>query len=75
MAAYGLLIGTKGEKRTLIADGDPREMRTLFKASDGDGFDKLEVVDTRSGRTKRRSFKKRPAKKAAKKAAYTISPE
>ena len=74
MAAYGLLIGTKGEKRTLIADGDPRSMRDLFKASDGEGFDRLEVIDTRSGRTKRQSFKKRTAKKAAKKSA-TVSPE
>ena len=68
MAAYGLLIGTKGEKRSLVADGDPREMRSLFKASNGEGFDVLEVVDTRTGRTKRRSFLKLQAKKAAKKA-------
>ena len=69
MAAYALLIGTKNGKRQVIADGDPREVRSLFKASDGEGFELLEVVDTREGRTKRKKFsKEKPvAKKATKK--------
>jgi hypothetical protein len=70
MAAYALLIGTKGESRELLADGDPREVRRLFKETDTKGYDLLEVIDTREGRTRRKRTKsKPPAKKAAKKAA------
>ena len=73
MASYALLIGTKGGKRELVADGDPRDIRREFKtAKDGKGFDQLEVVESGVGRTRRRTFKKQasqPAKKTAKKAA------
>ena len=67
MAGYALLIGTKGSKRELVADGDPRDIRSLFKTSKGDGFDLLEVIETSVGRSRKRKFAKKPAaKKAAK---------
>ena len=74
MAAYALLIGTKGDKRTLVVDGSPVDIRKLFKHSDGEGFDKLEVIETGTGRSRLRQFKNKSesvpsAKKAAKKAA------
>lgn len=75
MAAYGLLIGTKDGKRVLVEDGDPREIRSRFKHSDGEGFDKLEVIETSTGRVRQRQFAKakKVAKKAAKKAAKVAS--
>ena len=67
MAGYAVLIGTKGSKRELVADGDPRDIRSLFKTSNGDGYETLEVVETGTGRTRKRKFVKKPAaKKAAK---------
>jgi len=72
MAGYALLIGTKGDKRELVLDGDPREIRKEFKASDGMGFDQLEVIETGNGRTRSRKFVK-PAKKAAKKTTSNSS--
>lgn len=57
MAAYALLIGTRGQKRELLADGDPREVRRLFKTSDGEGFERLEVIETSVGRSRSRYFK------------------
>lgn len=72
MAGYALLIGTKDGKRELVIDGDPRDIRKEFKTNDGMGFDKLEVVETASGRTRSRRFVK-TAKKAAKKASSKVS--
>ena len=71
MAAYAILIGTKDGKRSLVADGNPVEVRKQFKFSDGEGFEKLEVIETGNGRTRSRQFLKKPVpvKKAAKKAA------
>ena len=77
MAAYALLIGTKGGKRSLILDGNPMEVRRLFKTSDGEGFESLEVIESTIGRTRKRQFKAArtddestaPAKKVAKKTA------
>jgi hypothetical protein len=75
MAAYALLIGTKDGKRSLVIDGNPVEIRRLFKTSDGEGFHTLEVIETGVGRTRKRQFKdsapvaKKTAKKAAKEAA------
>jgi hypothetical protein len=75
MAAYALLIGTNDGKRSLVADGNPVDIRKQFKTSDGEGFDKLEVIESGIGRTRSRQFlkkklaKPKPAKKASKKAA------
>lgn len=70
MASYALLIGTKDGKRSLVADGSPPEVRKQFKHSDGEGFDRLEVIETGVGKTRQRQFFKKPsaAPKAAKKA-------
>jgi hypothetical protein len=70
MASFALLIGTKAGKRTLMADGGPLEIRKLFKESNGEGFELLEVIESSIGRTRRRGFKpkestKPPAKKQA----------
>ena len=67
MAAYALLIGTKDDKRTLILDGSPVEVRKKFKTSDGEGFEKLEVIESGVGRSRSRRFVTKPAKKQAKK--------
>jgi hypothetical protein len=70
MAAFALLIGTKNGKRTLLADGGPLEVRRLFKDSNGEGQDLLEVIESTTGRTRRRGFKaKEAAKPLAKKQA------
>jgi hypothetical protein len=75
MAAYALLIGTKSGKRSLVIDGNPVDVRRLFKTSDGEGFETLEVIETGAGRTRKRQFKAKlesesaPAKKTVKKAA------
>jgi hypothetical protein len=70
MAAYALLIGTKAGKRTLVAEGGPLEIRKKFKASDGEGFETLEVIESTVGRTRRRGYKsKEAAKPIAKKQA------
>ena len=68
MAAYALLIGTTGKKRELLADGDPREVRSLFKGMDVEPFDCIEVIDTRIGRDRRKRNKGNTTKKTAKKA-------
>lgn len=75
MAAYALLIGTKDGKRSLVIDGSPVDIRRLFKTSDGDGFETLEVIETSAGRTRKRKFKAKgepapTAKKVAKKAVF-----
>ena len=69
MASYALLIGTKAGKRTLIADGQPVEIRRKFKTITAeDGFEKVEVVDKHQGQIRSRKFVKvAPAKKVAKK--------
>ena len=60
MAAYALLVGTKGESRSLIADGDPRVIRRRFKLGDfPDGFDRIEVIDTAQGRVRSKWNKKK----------------
>jgi hypothetical protein len=74
MAAYALLIGTKDGKRSLVLDGNPVDIRRLFKTSDGEGFEALEVIETGNGRTRKRQFKAKgesapAAKKTAKKTA------
>lgn len=77
MAAYSILVGFKGEERTPVAIGNPTEINTAFKEAvqSGTDFDKLEIVTSRTGRTRRKRFnhKPAPAKKAAKKAAKKIS--
>lgn len=75
MAAYALLIGTKDGKRSLVIDGSPVDIRRLFKTSDGDGFETLEVIETSAGRTRKRKLKAKgePApteKKVAKKSVF-----
>ena len=72
MAAYALLIGTKGETRELLADGDPREVRSLFKSMDVGSYDTVDVIDTREGRIRRKKGKA-TAKKATKKTAKSSS--
>ena len=67
MAAYALLIGTQGDKRTLLLDGSPVDVRKTFKTSDGEGFETLEVIETGVGRSRSRKFVNKPAKKQAKK--------
>ena len=69
MAAYALLIGTKGSTRTLLLDGSPVDVRKTFKTSDGDGFEKLQVIESGVGRSRSRRFVTKPAKKQAKKQA------
>ncbi|MCW8802006.1 MAG: hypothetical protein OQK81_01465 [Candidatus Bathyarchaeota archaeon] len=70
MASYSLLIGTNGAERTLIASGQPVEIRRQFKdVSADDGFELVEVVDKHQGRIRHRRFAKPIAKKAAKKAS------
>jgi hypothetical protein len=66
MAQYALLIGTKNGKRSLLADGDPREIRTLFKQSDGEGYDTIEVMESSVGRSRRKSFTKKESDSPAK---------
>lgn len=56
MAQKALLIGIKNGKDTLIATGDPRDIRVRFKNSDGEGFDVLEVFESTVGRSRRRSY-------------------
>lgn len=70
MASYSLLIGTNGDKRTLIASGQPALIRRQFKdVNADDGFELVEVVDKHQGRIRHRRFAKPVAKKAAKKAS------
>jgi hypothetical protein len=68
MASYALLLGTKAGKRTLIADGQPVEIRRQFKTITAeDGFEKVEVVDKHQGQIRSRKFAGvAPAKKATK---------
>lgn len=74
MAAYALLIGIKDGKKSLVLDGSPVEVRKLFKHSDGEGFEQLEVVESGVGRSRSKKFvkkqsvesKKPQAKKSAK---------
>jgi hypothetical protein len=61
MSQFALLLGTKNGKRTVIAEGDPRDIRAQFKHSDGGGFDVLEVLESGVGRSRRRQFKEAPA--------------
>lgn len=70
MASYSLLIGTNGDKRTLISSGQPVEIRRQFKdVTADDGFELVEVVDKHQGRIRHRRFAKPMAKKITKKAA------
>lgn len=63
MAAYALLVGTKGDNRSLIADGDPRVIRRRFKLGEfPEGFDRIEVVDTSQGRVRSKWLNKPTAK-------------
>lgn len=54
MAQFALLIGTVGDKRELLADGSPPDVRRLFKESDGTGYDLLEVIESGTGRSRRK---------------------
>ena len=66
---YALLIGTNGDKRTLVSSGKPVEIRREFKSLDANcGFELVEVIEKAIGRTRRKKFAK-VAKPAAKKAA------
>lgn len=56
MAAYALLIGFKGGEQSCIAIDTPPVIRKRFRESDGEGFERLEVVDTYEGRTRGRNF-------------------
>jgi hypothetical protein len=57
MAQVALFIGVKDGIRSIIDQGDPREMRIKFKTSqDGLGYDQLEVFESTVGRSRRRSF-------------------
>ena len=68
MASYALLIGTNGDKRTLIESGQPVEIRRQFKeVTAKDGFELVEVIDKNLGRIRQRRFVK--AAPAAKKAS------
>ena len=66
-----LLLGVKNGKRTIIEQGDPREIRKLFKlADDGQGFDQWEVFESSAGRTRKKTWKEsssesKPATKKA----------
>lgn len=71
MAAYALLIGTQGDKRTLLLDGSPVDVRKTFKTSDGEGFETLEVIETGVGRSRSRKFVNKQAKKQANKQSKT----
>ena len=62
-------MGYKGESREVISDGLPQEINTEFKGlvlAGGKGFDKVEVLSSRSGRTKRKRFKSAPVAAKAK---------
>ncbi len=70
MASYALLIGTNGDKRTLVDHGQPVEIRRKFKdVTAKDGFELVEVIDKNIGRVRQRRFVKGLPEKAVKKAA------
>lgn len=78
MAAYSILVGTKGGKRSVEGIGDPAELNAKFKAAviaGGEGLDLIELISTRNGRTKRRKFKSDPAPAPAKPKVKKISKE
>jgi hypothetical protein len=69
MAAYAVLVGIKGDKKDAILVGDPKPVKDAFKTETLKGpdskFDSIEVVDTRTGRSKRwRNTKAEKAKVA-----------
>jgi len=65
MAAYALLVGTKGDSRSLIADGDPRVIRRQFKLGEyPNSFDRIEVIDSSQGRVRSKWLKKSKAEAA-----------
>ncbi len=71
MANYSLILGSKGDKKTLVDYGQPVEIRRKFKdLTAADGFDTVEVIDKHLGRIRFKKFVKPvAAKKAAKKSA------
>ena len=61
MAAFSILLGYKGENRETVKISDPQEINADFKELvliGGGGFDKVEIITSRAGRTKRRRFNK-----------------
>jgi hypothetical protein len=75
MAAYALLIGIKDGKKHLVIDGSPVEVRKLFKNSDGEGFEQLDVIESGVGRSRSRKFLKKQAEVIAKKQAKKAAKE
>ena len=57
MAAYAILVGFKGSKQEAVLVDDPALVKLAFKDEVAKGtsckFDSIEVVDTRTGRSKR----------------------
>jgi len=65
MAAYAILVGTKGNQQTAIAINTPEGVKVKYKEEIEKGakckFDALEIVNTRSGRShKWRNTKREP---------------
>jgi hypothetical protein len=59
MAQNALLLGVKDGKRTIIDQGDPRDIRIKFKTStSGQGFEAWEVYESSTGRTRKKSWVK-----------------
>lgn len=59
MAQTALLLGVKDGKRSIIDQGDPRDVRVKFKtATSGQGFDSWEVYESSNGRTRQKSWVK-----------------
>ena len=73
MAAYSILVGTKDGKKEAIAVDEPTLVKMLFNEEMGKGasskFDSIEIVDTRTGRSKRWRNTKKDVAPSAKKAA------
>lgn len=59
MAQIALLLGIKDGKRTLLDQGDPRDIRVKFKtAESGQGFESWEVLESSVGRTRKKTWAK-----------------
>lgn len=59
MAQNALLLGVKDGKRTIIDEGDPRDIRVKFKtATNGQGFEAWEVYESSMGRTRKKTWVK-----------------
>jgi len=59
MAQNALLLGVKDGKRSILDQGDPRDIRVKFKtATSGQGFESWEVYESSLGRTRKKTWAK-----------------